>query len=53
MQCYLALIAAQLLVLHSGKRPNKRQMELIQFYLMGWASPEELARGVLSKRKKS
>lgn len=37
MQCYLALIAGQLLVLHSGHRPNKRQMELIQFYLLGWA----------------
>lgn len=53
MQCYLALIAAQLLVLHSGQRPNKRQMELIQFYLMGWASAEELARGILPPRKKS
>lgn len=53
MQCYLALIAAQLLVLHSGQRPNKRQMELIQFYLMGWATAEELARGVLPERKKS
>ncbi len=52
MQCYLALIAAQLLVLHSGQRPNKRQMELIQFYLMGWATLEELARGVSSERKK-
>jgi hypothetical protein len=42
LQVYLALIAAQLLVLHRGERPNKRQMEAIQFYLMGWASVEEL-----------
>ena len=53
MQCYLALIAAQLLVLHTGRRPGKRQMELIQFYLLGWASAEELARGVMPPAKKS
>jgi Transposase DDE domain len=42
LQVYLALIAAQLLVLYQGERPNRRQMEAIQFYLMGWASVEEL-----------
>ncbi len=42
LQVYLALIAAQLLVLYRGKRPTRRQMEAIQFYLMGWASLEEL-----------
>jgi len=29
-------------VLDSGERPNRRQMEAIQFYLMGWATLEEL-----------
>jgi len=53
MQCYLALIAAQLLVLYTGQRPGKRQMELIQFYLMGWATLEELTRGVTPQLKKS
>ena len=53
LQCYLALIAAQLLVRHTGRRPGKRQLELIQFYLLGWASPEELARGLLPPRKKT
>ena len=38
----MALIAAQLLVLYSGQRPNRRQMEAIQFYLLGWASEHEL-----------
>jgi IS4 transposase len=38
LQVYLALIAAQLLVLYRGERSNRRQMEAIQFYLMGWAS---------------
>lgn len=42
LQVYLALIAAQLLVLYGGERPNRRQMEAIQFYLMGWATLEEL-----------
>lgn len=42
LQVYLALIAAQLLVLYRGERPNRRQMERIQFYLMGWASGDEL-----------
>ena len=42
LQVYLALIAAQLLVLYRGERPNRRQMETIQFHLMGWATLEEL-----------
>lgn len=42
LQVYLALIAAQLLVLDGAERPNRRQMEAIQFYLLGWASVEEL-----------
>ena len=44
IQVYLALIAAQLLVLYTGRRPNRREMECIQFYLMGWATEDELAR---------
>lgn len=43
LQTYLALIAAQLLALYSGQRPNRRQMEAIQFYLLGWASAQETA----------
>lgn len=42
LQVYLALIAAQLLVLYSGQRPNRRQMEAIQFYLLGWCDEREL-----------
>jgi hypothetical protein len=42
LQVYLALIAAQLMVLYRGERPNRRQMEAIQFYLMGWATLAEL-----------
>lgn len=43
LQVYLALIAAVLLMLLTRKRPNKRSMEAIQFYLQGWATEEELA----------
>jgi len=46
---YLALIAAQLLVLYRGERPNRRQMEAIQFYLMGWATLDELLRKLRSQ----
>ena len=43
LQTYLALIAAQLLMLYSGQRPNRRQMEAIQFYQLGWCDEQELA----------
>jgi hypothetical protein len=52
LQCYLALIAAQLLVLHTGRRPTKRQMEAIQFYLLGWCSARELLARVGPARAK-
>lgn len=44
LQIYLALIAGLLLQLLTGQRPTKRVMELLQFYFLGWASAEELAR---------
>ena len=59
IQIYLALIAALLLQLYTGQRPNRRMMELIQFYLQGVASLEKLWAGlerqrqVLAGRKKS
>lgn len=44
IQVYLALIAAVLLQLYVGQRPNKRMMELIQLYLSGIAQLDELER---------
>jgi DDE family transposase len=44
IQIYLTLIAAQLLLLFSGQRPNKRALELLQLMAMGWATPEEVLR---------
>lgn len=58
IQIYLALIAALLFQLYTGRRPTKRMMELIRFYLMGWATGEELEKGLeryrqeLERRKK-
>lgn len=42
LQLYLALIAGLMLQLLVGQRPNKRVMEFLQFYLMGWATAEEV-----------
>ena len=42
IQTYTALIAALMLQLLTGKRPTKRAMELIRFYLMGHAELEEV-----------
>jgi len=52
LQIYLALIAAVLLQLYTGRRPTKRMLELIQFYLLGVASLDELTRGLQRELKK-
>ena len=44
IQIYLALIAALLLQNCTGRRPSKRVMELLQFYVMGWATAQEAVR---------
>jgi hypothetical protein len=41
IQLYLALIAAVMFQFYSGRRPSKRIWELIQMYLLGWASAVE------------
>jgi hypothetical protein len=51
LQLYLALIAALLLQLYTGQRPNRRMMELIQFYLMGMATLDELWAGLERQRQ--
>ena len=42
LQVYCALIAALLLLRATGRRPGKRAMEMIRFYLMGVATLDEL-----------
>lgn len=53
IQLYLALIAAVLLQLHLGRRPTKRMFELVQFYLLGVASSDELTIGLQRELQKS
>jgi IS4 transposase len=43
LQVYCALIAALLLLRYSGRRPGKRAMEMIRFYLLGYATLDELS----------
>jgi hypothetical protein len=42
IQVYVALIASLLIVLWTGRKPTKRTWEMIRFYLIGWATLEEL-----------
>lgn len=46
IQLYLALIGTVLLQLYTGRRPTKRMLELVQFYMLGMARVEELTRGL-------
>jgi hypothetical protein len=52
-QLYLAVIAGLLLHLVLGRRPNQRLWERLQFYLMGWASLEELMAAVHAALEKA
>ena len=52
LQIYLALIAALLLQLYTGQSPNRRRMELIQFYLLGVASLDDLWAGLQRERQR-
>ena len=46
LQIYLCLISGLLLAEATGRRPNKRMMELISWHQMGLASDEELTSGL-------
>lgn len=51
IQLYLTLIASILLTRLLGKRPNKRQMEMIRLYMVGFASLDELMRKLNLEKK--
>jgi hypothetical protein len=53
IEIYLALIGALLLQLYTAQRPNKRMMELIQLYLLGVATLEELWAGIERQRARA
>lgn len=42
IQMYLAIIACLLILIYTGGQPTKRTYEMICFYLIGWASLDEL-----------
>ena len=42
IQVYCALIGALMLQMLTGRRPSKREMELIRFYMVGMMGPDEL-----------
>jgi hypothetical protein len=52
MQLYVGLIASLLIVLWTGIKANKRTWEMIQFYLIGWASLEELELHIAKQKAK-
>jgi hypothetical protein len=49
IQVYVALIASLLVVLWTGCKPTRRTWEMIQFYLIGWASLEELEEHIAGR----
>ena len=51
IQVYIAIIASLLLFLALGHRPKKREMELIHMYSIGWASLQELLKGLGLKKR--
>lgn len=51
VQVYGALIAALLLLRHTGRAPGKRAMEMIRFYLMGCATLDELGTALGLEKK--
>lgn len=42
IQVYVALIASLLISLWTGRKPTLRTLEMLQFYLSGWATLDEL-----------
>ena len=52
MQLYAGLIASLLIVLWTGLKANKRTWEMVQYYLMGWASLDELEMHIVKQKAK-
>jgi hypothetical protein len=46
IQVYCAIIACMLINLWTGARPNKRTIEMLAFYFMGWASEAEVQKHI-------
>ena len=46
IQIYMAIIACIMILSVTGKAPTKRTYEMICFYLLGWATLEELEQHI-------
>jgi hypothetical protein len=44
LQLYIAIIACLFIAIYTGRKPNKAILKLVQFYLSGWATLEEVTR---------
>jgi len=53
IQMYLAIIACLLILIYTGGQPNKRTYEMICFYMMDWASLEELEAHIKKLKAKN
>jgi hypothetical protein len=53
LQVYLGIIAALLIGLWVGVKPNKRTYEMLCHYLSGWATAEEVERHLIQLREKT
>ena len=42
IQVYLAIIVCMMIALRTGRKPTLRTVEMIRFYLIGWATEQEL-----------
>lgn len=51
IQIYLVLVKALLLAGLTGRKPNKRMMELLHWHQMGWASDEELVESLAAEER--
>jgi hypothetical protein len=52
MQLYAGLIASLLIVLWTGLKANKRTWEMLQFYLTGWATLDELEDHIAKQKQR-
>jgi hypothetical protein len=51
IQIYCVMIASLLLLLWTGRRPTKREMEALWFYWSGFATDKELAQALAAQKK--
>ena len=51
IQIYLAIIASMLLFLAIGRKPTKRELEIIHLFSIGWATFKELTKGLTPQKR--